>query len=189
MKSGFDIISNIINWVRANHIGYRDKETEIRRSMAIDAIKQIQEKVFESGINITEEEIEEEIKTSRNERNREILNYMISQTPKDVYYKIGADYTDLVNTSLEGVISATDSEWYKEANANWNTGTEIRVQRQKRGWTYKVLAEKIGLSEQKIKDLEAHHIEPDELIAQKLSDVFNINYVRFLARQSDSGNG
>ena len=52
---------------------------------------------------------------------------------------------------------ATESDWYKETKANWTSGTEIRTQRQKRGWTQKELGERIGASKQVISDLENNH--------------------------------
>lgn len=86
----------------------------------------------------------------------------------------------LFNVEVEEDESATESDWYKEAKANWTTGTEIRTQRQKSGWTQKELGERLGVSKQVVSDLENNHRSVSIKRAKVLGDIFKRDYTKFL---------
>ena len=86
----------------------------------------------------------------------------------------------LFKVEIEEDESATESDWYKEAKTSWTTGTEIRTQRQKRGWTQKELGERLGVSNQVVSDLENNHRSVSIKRAKTLGDIFKRDYTKFL---------
>ena len=86
----------------------------------------------------------------------------------------------LFNVEVEENKSATESDWYKDAKANWTPGTEIRTQRQKRGWTQKELGERLEVSKQVVSDLENNHRSVSIKRAKTLGDIFKRDYTKFL---------
>lgn len=86
----------------------------------------------------------------------------------------------LFNVEVEENESATESDWYKDVKKNWTPGTEIRTQRQKRGWTQKTLGEKLGVSKQVVSDLENNHRSVSIKRAKALGEIFKRDYTKFL---------
>ncbi|MGH0053415.1 MAG: helix-turn-helix transcriptional regulator [Sphaerochaetaceae bacterium] len=86
----------------------------------------------------------------------------------------------MYDVEVEDYISATETAWYKDTKKNWTPGTEIRVQRQKRGWTQQELGKKIEVSKQVISDLENNRRSVSIKRAKALADIFKINYSKLV---------
>jgi len=86
----------------------------------------------------------------------------------------------LFTVEVEESEPATETDWYKEAKADWTPRTEVRVQRQKRGWTQEDLGSRLGVSKQVVSDLENNHRPISVKRAKSLGKIFNRDYKNFL---------
>ena len=71
-------------------------------------------------------------------------------------------------------IPLEDTEWYKNMSTEMTAGKAIRADRGLRGWTQKVLAEKLGISIQNLSAMEHDRRPVSKKMAVKLSQVFGV---------------
>ncbi|MCQ2092458.1 MAG: helix-turn-helix domain-containing protein [Fibrobacter sp.] len=68
-----------------------------------------------------------------------------------------------------------DTEWFKNMSTEMTAGKAIRADRGLRGWTQKVLAEKLGISIQNLSAMEHDRRPVSKKMAKKLSQVFGVS--------------
>ena len=74
------------------------------------------------------------------------------------------------------------TEWYKDIKASMTAGDTVKADRELRGWTQKVLAQKLGISVQNLSEIERDVRPVSRKMAAKLAEVFNTDpaaYFRF----------
>ena len=74
------------------------------------------------------------------------------------------------------------TEWYKDIKASMTAGDTVKADRGLRGWTQKVLAQKLGISVQNLSEIERDVRPVSRKMAAKLGEVFNTDpaaYFRF----------
>lgn len=74
------------------------------------------------------------------------------------------------------------TEWYKDIKASMTAGDTVKADRGLRGWTQKVLAQKLGISVQNLSEIERDVRPVSRKMAAKLAEVFNTDpatYFRF----------
>ena len=79
-------------------------------------------------------------------------------------------------------IPVEESEWYREIKASMTAGDTVKADRGLRGWTQKVLAQKLGISVQNLSEIERDVRPVSRKMAAKLAEVFNTDpaaYFRF----------
>ncbi len=86
----------------------------------------------------------------------------------------------MFHVETEEYISATSTDWYKKSKAEWTPGTEVRVQRQKHGWTQEELGKKLGVTKQVISDMENNRRSITIQKAKTFGEVFERDYKKFL---------
>ena len=82
----------------------------------------------------------------------------------------------------EDFVSLEDTEWNKKMSEEMTSGKAIRADRGLRGWTQKVLAEKLGVSIQNLSAMEHDRRPVSKKMALKLSEVFGVppeSYFKF----------
>ena len=67
-----------------------------------------------------------------------------------------------------------NTDWYKKMSAEMTPGKAIRADRGLRGWTQKVLAQKIGISIQNLSAMEHDRRPVSKKMAAKLSQIFGV---------------
>ena len=75
------------------------------------------------------------------------------------------------------------TEWYKVVKASMTAGDTVKADRGLRGWTQKVLAQKLGISVQNLSEIERDVRPVSRKMAAKLAEVFNTDpaaYFRFV---------
>ncbi|MBR2059774.1 MAG: helix-turn-helix transcriptional regulator [Fibrobacter sp.] len=75
------------------------------------------------------------------------------------------------------------TEWYKDIKASMTAGDTVKADRGLRGWTQKVLAQKLGISVQNLSEIERDVRPVSRKMAAKLAEVFNTDpaaYFRFV---------
>lgn len=108
-----------------------------------------------------------------------MLKYMFPRCVKvyNSHVKQNHNATDDESILLE------DTEWYKNMSAEMTAGKAIRADRGLRGWTQKVLAEKLGISIQNLSAMEHNRRPVSKKMAKKLSLIFGVppeSYFKFL---------
>ncbi|WP_405335001.1 helix-turn-helix domain-containing protein [Fibrobacter sp.] len=74
------------------------------------------------------------------------------------------------------------TEWYRDVKASMTAGDTVKADRGLRGWTQKVLAQKLGISVQNLSEIERDVRPVSRKMAAKLAEVFNTDpaaYFRF----------
>ena len=74
------------------------------------------------------------------------------------------------------------TEWYRDIKASMTAGDTVKADRGLRGWTQKVLAQKLGISVQNLSEIERDVRPVSRKMAAKLAEVFNTDpaaYFRF----------
>ena len=74
------------------------------------------------------------------------------------------------------------TEWYKDIKASMTAGVTVKADRGLRGWTQKVLAQKLGISVQNLSEIERDVRPVSRKMAAKLAEVFDTDpaaYFRF----------
>ena len=107
-----------------------------------------------------------------------MLKYMFPRCVKvyDVPVRRNRDVSEEKLALLE------DTEWYKKLSAEMTAGKAIRADRGLRGWTQKVLAEKLGISIQNLSAMEHDRRPVSKKMAKKLSQIFGVppeSYFKF----------
>lgn len=75
------------------------------------------------------------------------------------------------------------TEWYRDIKASMTAGDTVKADRGLRGWTQKVLAQKLGISVQNLSEIERDVRPVSRKMAAKLAEVFNTDpaaYFRFV---------
>ena len=75
------------------------------------------------------------------------------------------------------------TKWYKDIKASMTAGDTVKADRGLRGWTQKVLAQKLGISVQNLSEIERDVRPVSRKMAAKLAKVFNTDpaaYFRFV---------
>lgn len=75
------------------------------------------------------------------------------------------------------------TDFYKEVYENMTAGDTVKADRGLRGWTQKVLAQKLGISVQNLSEIERDVRPVSRKMAAKLAEVFNTDpaaYFRFV---------
>lgn len=75
------------------------------------------------------------------------------------------------------------TEWYRDVKASMTAGDTVKADRGLRGWTQKVLAQKLGISVQNLSEIERDVRPVSRKMAAKLAEVFNTDpaaYFRFV---------
>lgn len=75
------------------------------------------------------------------------------------------------------------TEWYKDIKASMTAGDTVKADRGLRGWTQKVLAQKLGISVQNLSEIERDVRPVSRKMAAKLAEVFDTDpaaYFRFV---------
>ena len=82
----------------------------------------------------------------------------------------------------EDSVPFEDTEWNKKMSEEMTSGKAIRADRGLRGWTQKVLAEKLGVSIQNLSAMEHDRRPVSKKMALKLSEIFGVppeSYFKF----------
>ena len=82
----------------------------------------------------------------------------------------------------EDSVPLEDTEWNKKMSEEMTSGKAIRADRGLRGWTQKVLAEKLGVSIQNLSAMEHDRRPVSKKMALKLSEIFGVppeSYFKF----------
>ena len=75
------------------------------------------------------------------------------------------------------------TEWYRDIKASMTAGDTVKADRGLRGWTQKVLAQKLGISVQNLSEIERGVRPVSRKMAAKLAEVFDTDpaaYFRFV---------
>ena len=75
------------------------------------------------------------------------------------------------------------TEWYRDIKASMTAGDTVKADRGLRGWTQKVLAQKLGISVQNLSGIERDVRPVSRKMATKLAEVFDTDpaaYFRFV---------
>ena len=75
------------------------------------------------------------------------------------------------------------TEWYRDIKASMTAGDTVKADRGLRGWTQKVLAQKLGISVQNLSEIERGVRPVSRKMATKLAEVFDTDpaaYFRFV---------
>lgn len=64
------------------------------------------------------------------------------------------------------------TDWYKDVRASMTAGDAVKADRGLRGWTQKVLAQKLGISVQNLSEIERDVRPVSKKMAVKLGEVF-----------------
>lgn len=75
------------------------------------------------------------------------------------------------------------TKWYKDIKASMTAGDTVKADRGLRGWTQKVLAQKLGISVQNLSEIERDVRPVSRKMAAKLAEVFDTDpaaYFRFV---------
>lgn len=75
------------------------------------------------------------------------------------------------------------TEWYRDIKASMTAGDTVKADRGLRGWTQKVLAQKLGISVQNLSEIERDVRPVSRKMATKLAEVFDTDpaaYFRFV---------
>jgi plasmid maintenance system antidote protein VapI len=73
-----------------------------------------------------------------------------------------------------------ETDWYKELSASMTSGDAVKADRGLRGWTQKVLAEKLGISVQNLSEIERNIRPVSKKMSLKLAEVFGTDPVLYL---------
>ena len=88
-----------------------------------------------------------------------------------------------VEVSDDEDVPFEQTEWYKDIKASMTAGDTVKADRGLRGWTQKVLAQKLGISVQNLSEIERDVRPVSRKMAAKLAEVFNTDpaaYFRFV---------
>ena len=75
------------------------------------------------------------------------------------------------------------TEWYRDIKASMTAGDTVKADRGLRGWTQKVLAQKLGIAVQNLSEIERDVRPVSRKMAAKLAEVFDTDpaaYFRFV---------
>ena len=75
------------------------------------------------------------------------------------------------------------TEWYRDIKASMTAGDTVKAHRGLRGWTQKVLAQKLGIAVQNLSEIERDVRPVSRKMAAKLAEVFDTDpaaYFRFV---------
>ena len=75
------------------------------------------------------------------------------------------------------------TEWYRDIKASMTAGDTVKADRGLRGWTQKVLAQKLGISVQNLSEIERDVRPVSRKMAAKVAEVFDTDpaaYFRFV---------
>ena len=80
-------------------------------------------------------------------------------------------------------VPCEQTEWYRDIKASMTAGDTVKADRGLRGWTQKVLAQKLGISVQNLSEIERDVRPVSRKMAAKLAEVFDTDpaaYFRFV---------
>ena len=91
------------------------------------------------------------------------------------------DYGDNVDVRPdEEYVRVRDTDWWKEMERTTTPGNTVAAYRSRDGFTRKVLAEKIGVTQQRIYEMEKGRRGISKDIAKKLAKVFHTSPASFI---------
>ena len=99
--------------------------------------------------------------------------------PKKYFNLLKKDYGDNIRVE-EDFVPATEMDWYKQIKAEETPGGNLKFYRKLQNFTQVTLAEKLGVSKQKISNMENGIIPISRKTAYKLSDIFRVPAGRFI---------
>ena len=83
----------------------------------------------------------------------------------------------------EVAVPFEQTEWYRDIKASMTAGDTVKADRGLRGWTQKVLAQKLGISVQNLSEIERDVRPVSRKMAAKRAEVFDTDpaaYFRFV---------
>lgn len=92
-----------------------------------------------------------------------------------------ADSVKVESEDDDGYTRLEDWDWYKEISARMTPGDTVKAGRGLRGWTQKVLAEKLGVSVQNVSEMERGVRPVSRKMAGKLGEVFGMDPAAFFS--------
>jgi fido (protein-threonine AMPylation protein)/DNA-binding XRE family transcriptional regulator len=101
---------------------------------------------------------------------------------KNRYLHVKCLFSPKKSLPEEDSVSLEDTEWNKKMSEDMTSGKAIRADRGLRGWTQKVLAEKLGVSIQNLSAMEHDRRPVSKKMALKLSEIFGVppeSYFKF----------
>lgn len=102
--------------------------------------------------------------------------------PKFVVMFLESAFPDSVKVESEdddGYTRLEDWDWYKEISARMTPGDTVKAGRGLRGWTQKMLAEKLGVSVQNVSEMERGVRTVSRKMAARLGEVFGMDPATF----------
>lgn len=106
-----------------------------------------------------------------------VVMFLESAFNKALKVEVSDDDDDDVAVPFE------QTDFYKEVYENMTAGDTVKADRGLRGWTQKVLAQKLGISVQNLSEIERDVRPVSRKMAAKLAEVFNTDpaaYFRFV---------
>lgn len=106
-----------------------------------------------------------------------VVMFLESAFSKALKVQVSDDDDDDVAVPFE------QTDFYKEVYENMTAGDTVKADRGLRGWTQKVLAQKLGISVQNLSEIERDVRPVSRKMAAKLAEVFNTDpaaYFRFV---------
>lgn len=106
-----------------------------------------------------------------------VVMFLESAFNKALKVQVSDDDDDDVAVPFE------QTDFYKEVYENMTAGGTVKADRGLRGWTQKVLAQKLGISVQNLSEIERDVRPVSRKMAAKLAEVFNTDpaaYFRFV---------
>lgn len=101
--------------------------------------------------------------------------------PKFVVMFLEAAFPDSVKVENDDdeTIPVEETDWYKEISARMTPGDTVKASRGLRGWTQKVLAQRLGVSVQNVSEMERGVRSVSRKMATKLGEIFGMDPADF----------
>ncbi len=119
-------------------------------------------------------------------RNTEAASFRIEgEVPKFVIMFLESAFKSALKVEVadpvdDDAVPFEETDWYKELSASMTSGDAVKADRGLRGWTQKVLAEKLGISVQNLSEIERNIRPVSKKMSLKLAEVFGTDPVLYL---------
>lgn len=122
-------------------------------------------------------------------RNTEAASFKVEgKVPKFVVMFLESAFNNALKVEVSDdeddvAVPFEQTDFYKEVYENMTAGDTVKADRGLRGWTQKVLAQKLGISVQNLSEIERDVRPVSRKMAAKLAEVFNTDpaaYFRFV---------
>ena len=119
-------------------------------------------------------------------RNTEAASFRIEgEVPKFVIMFLESAFKNALKVEVadpvdDDAVPFEETDWYKELSASMTSGDAVKADRGLRGWTQKVLAEKLGISVQNLSEIERNIRPVSKKMSLKLAEVFGTDPVFYL---------